>query len=79
MDALLTVILLLVFVGATICWSVAISGSARPTWAAIAGNGVVLNLLFLSMQPAHVAKEEIVLVSAFVPIASLFLVRGSRN
>ena len=79
MDALLTVILFLVFVGATICWSVAFTGSARPTWAAIAGNGAVLTLLFLSMQPARVAKHEIVLVSAFVPIASLFLVEGSRN
>lgn len=74
----LTVLLLLLFVGGTICWSVALSRHSRPTLLAIVGNGAIMTLLFLSMQPARVAKEELGRVAALVPLMSLFVVKGWR-
>lgn len=79
MNDLLTMTLLLMFVGAAICASVALSGSPRSTLFAISGNGAILTLLFLSMQPARVARKEIVFVAAVVPITSLFVVEGASN
>jgi len=76
---MLAVTLLLVFLAGTMCWSVAFSGSPRPTLSAIVGNGAILTLLFLSMQPARLAQAEIGLGAAAVPLMSLVMIVRPRR
>jgi len=77
-DELQAAMLLLIFLGSTVCWSVALSGSPRPTLLAIAGNAAVMSVLFLSMQPARVAKTEIGLGAAVFPLMALVLIDRPR-
>ncbi len=77
-DELQAIMLLLIFLGSTVCWSVTISGSPRPTLLAIAGNAAVLGVLFLSMQPARVAKTEIGFDAAVFPLMALVLIDRPR-
>ncbi len=76
---MLAVTLLLVFLAGTICWSVALSGNLLPTLPAIVGNGAIMTLLFLSMQPTRLVRAEIGLGAAVVPLMSLvIIVRPNR-
>jgi hypothetical protein len=76
---LLAFMLLLLFAAGTMCWSVALSGSPRPTLTAIVGNGAIMTLLFLSMQPARLAQAEIGLGAAEVPLMSLVIIDRPRR
>lgn len=66
-------VLLLVFAIGTIFWSIALSGSRRPVQLALVGNGVMMTLLFLSLQPARLAEAEIGIGAAGIPLISLLL------
>jgi len=77
-DDLQAAMLLLIFLGSTVCWSVAVSGSPRPSLMAIACNAAVMSVLFLSMQPARVAKTEIGLDAAVFPLMALVLIDRPR-
>jgi hypothetical protein len=71
-------VVLLVFAASTICWSVAFSGSPRPSLLAIAGNAAAMSLLFLSMQPSRVAKAEILFSAAEIPLMALLVLDAAR-
>jgi hypothetical protein len=71
---MLAVTLLLMFLAGTMCWSVALSGSLRPTLPATLGNGAIMTLLFLSLQPSPLVKAEIGLGAAEIPLMALVII-----
>jgi hypothetical protein len=72
-------VVFLIFAASTICWTVAFSGSLRPSLMALAGNAAAMSLLFLSMQPSRVAKTEILFSAAEIPLLSLLVLDRLRH
>ena len=69
-------VLLLVFAVGTLFWWFALSGSRRPMQLALVGNGALMTLLFVSLQPGPVAAAEVGIGAAGIPLIALLVIDG---